>query len=184
MSHETNSTSSRPSLPFIYHHFERKSLQFLQQEPISHTSEIWSPTSFGLYRLQCSDWALIRWMCGVTTKDLVISQIFLGCACTNPPISQFSISHWNVVGCEFGLNHHMNIVLFGGIAAARKVDGGRNCHCDVINNIPFSLYLTLMMSIVRYASIFHGFQPIRSENQHWAWDKQICSYGVFLKPLL
>ena len=32
----------------------------------------------------------------------------------------------------------------------------RNRHCDVINDVPLSLYLTLMTSNVRYASIFHG----------------------------
>ena len=33
---------------------------------------------------------------------------------------------------------------------------GRNRHCDVINDVPLSLYLTLMTSNVRYGSIFHG----------------------------
>ena len=33
---------------------------------------------------------------------------------------------------------------------------GRNCHCDVINDIPLSLYLTLMTTNMRYGSIFHG----------------------------
>ena len=32
----------------------------------------------------------------------------------------------------------------------------RNRHCDVINDVPLSLYLTLMTSNVRYGSIFHG----------------------------
>ena len=33
---------------------------------------------------------------------------------------------------------------------------GRNRHCDVINDVPLSLYLTPMTSNVRYGSIFHG----------------------------
>ena len=33
---------------------------------------------------------------------------------------------------------------------------GRNRHCDVINDVPLSLYLTLMTSNERYRSIFHG----------------------------
>ena len=33
---------------------------------------------------------------------------------------------------------------------------GRNRHCDVMNDVPLSLYLTLMTSNVRYGSIFHG----------------------------
>ena len=32
---------------------------------------------------------------------------------------------------------------------------GRNRHCDVINDVPLSLYLTLMTSNMRYGSIFH-----------------------------
>ena len=57
-----------------------------------------------------------------------------------------------------GLNHHtcINTVLLGRIAAARKADGGCDRHCDVINDVPFPLYLTLMTSNVRYASIFSG----------------------------
>ena len=45
-----------------------------------------------------------------------------------------------------GLNHYINTVLLGRIAAARKADGGRDHHCDVINHVPFSLYSTLMTS--------------------------------------
>ena len=33
---------------------------------------------------------------------------------------------------------------------------GRNRHCDVINDVPLSLYLTLMTSNMRYGSISHG----------------------------
>ena len=46
--------------------------------------------------------------------------------------------------------------LIGRTVAVRKADGGRNRHCDVINDVPLSLYLTLMTSNVRYGSIFHG----------------------------
>ena len=115
VSHEANSTSSCPYFPLIYLQFERKSLQFVWQEPIFHTSEIWSPTSFDLYRLQCSDWAMIHCMWGVTTKDQVIAQISLGCVCTLPPISQFTISHRKLVGClifidwEWWLGIEMNV---------------------------------------------------------------------------
>ena len=55
-----------------------------------------------------------------------------------------------------GLNHRINTVLLGRTVAVRKKDGGRNRHCDVINDVPLSLYLTLMTSNVRYGSIFHG----------------------------
>ena len=36
-----------------------------------------------------------------------------------------------------GLNHRINSVLLSRIATARKVDGGRVRHCDVISDIPF-----------------------------------------------
>ena len=55
-----------------------------------------------------------------------------------------------------GFNHRINTVLLGRIAAARKVDGGCDRHCDVINGVPFRLYLTLMTSNVRYLSILNG----------------------------
>ena len=50
----------------------------------------------------------------------------------------------------------INTVLLGRTVAVRKADGGWNRHCDVINDVPLSLYLTLMTSNVRYGSIFHG----------------------------
>ena len=34
----------------------------------------WAPTLSDLHRLQCYNRAMIRWMCGVTTKDQVSSQ--------------------------------------------------------------------------------------------------------------
>ena len=36
-----------------------------------HASETWAPTLPDLHRLQRNDQAMIRWMCGVTTKDQV-----------------------------------------------------------------------------------------------------------------
>ena len=68
-------------------------------------------------------------------------------------------------------------MLLGRTVAVRKADGGWNRHYDVINDVPLSLYLTLMTWNVRYASIFHGCQPIRSENQHGAWDKHLYCSG-------
>ena len=62
-------------------------------------------------------------------------------------------------------------MLLGPITAARKDNGGRDHHCDVINNVIFSLYLMLMTSNVRQVYILHGCWPIRSESQHRAWDK-------------
>ena len=50
----------------------------------------------------------------------------------------------------------ISTVLLGRTVAVRKATGGRNRHCDVINDVPLSLYLTLMTSNVRYGSIFHG----------------------------
>ena len=47
-------------------------------------------------------------------------------------------------------------VLLGRTAAVRKVDGGRNRHCDVIIDAPLYLDLTLMLSNVGYASIFYA----------------------------
>ena len=55
-----------------------------------------------------------------------------------------------------GLNHRINTVLLGRIAAARKMDGGLHRYCDVINNAPLSLYFTLMTSNMRYVFILHG----------------------------
>ena len=46
------------------------------------------------------------------------------------------LSHW------FGINHRINNVFLGRSAVTRKVYGGRNSHCDAINDVPFSLYLT------------------------------------------
>ena len=54
---------------------------------------------------------------------------------------------------------------------ARKLDDGRYRHCDVINDVPFSFYLMLITSNVKYVSIPQGCKQIRSENQHQAWDK-------------
>ena len=42
-----------------------------------HASETWAPTSSDLHRLQRNDRAMIRWMCGVITKDEVSSQDLL-----------------------------------------------------------------------------------------------------------
>ena len=39
-----------------------------------HASETWAPTLPDLHRLQHNDWAMTHWICGVTTKDQVISQ--------------------------------------------------------------------------------------------------------------
>ena len=50
------------------------------------------------------------------------------------------------------LNHRIKSVSLGCIAAAKKVDGGRDPHCDVISDVLFSLYLTLMTSNVKYVS--------------------------------
>ena len=47
------------------------------------------------------------------------------------------------------LNNCINIMLSGCIAAARKMDSGRDRHCDIINDVPFSFYLTLIASNVR-----------------------------------
>ena len=54
-------------------------------------------------------------------------------------------------------NHRINTVLLGRIAASGKVDGGRDRHCDVINDALFSLYLILMTSNVKYVSIVNGY---------------------------
>ena len=50
-----------------------------------------------------------------------------------------------------------------------------DCHCDIINDVPFSLYVMLMMSNVKYVSIFHGYLPLRNESQHRAWDKVLSA---------
>ena len=39
-----------------------------------HANETWAPVLRDLHHLQRNDRAIIRWMCGVTTKDKVISQ--------------------------------------------------------------------------------------------------------------
>ena len=53
-----------------------------------------------------------------------------------------------------GLNNRINTVLLDRIAVVRKADGGRDRHCDVINDVPFSLFFTLMTSNVRYVYIY------------------------------
>ena len=62
------------------------------------------------------------------------------------------VKFWNVsaalksqIPLLSGLNHRLNTVLLDRIAAARKADVGRDRHCEVINDVPFSLYFTLMM---------------------------------------
>ena len=42
-----------------------------------HASETWAPTASDLHRLQRNDRAMIRWMCGVKTKDGVSSENLL-----------------------------------------------------------------------------------------------------------
>ena len=42
-----------------------------------HTSKTWTPTLSNLHLLQCNDWAMIRWMCRVTTKNQVSWQDLL-----------------------------------------------------------------------------------------------------------
>ena len=74
------------------------------------------------------------------------------------------IKFWNVsAALKFqipllsGQNHRIITVLLDRITAVRKEDGG-GCdrHCDVINDVPFPLYLTLMTSNVRYAYILNS----------------------------
>ena len=55
-----------------------------------------------------------------------------------------------------GLNHCVNTVLLGHIAADRKDDDGRDHHWDIINNALFSYNVTLMTSNMRYVYILHG----------------------------
>ena len=78
---------------------------------------------------------------------------------------EITLQHENMISCEMitkYCNHFVslyciNTVLLGRTVAVRKADGGRNRHCDVINDVPLSLYLTLMTSnVTRYGSIFHG----------------------------
>ena len=40
------------------------------------------------------------------------------------------------------------------LVASRNKTCGRDRHCDVIDNIPFSLYLVLVTSDVRYSCIY------------------------------
>ena len=83
----------------------------------------------------------------------------------------FSATLKSQLSLLYGLNHCINTVLLSRIRAARKADGGWDCHCDVINDVPFLLYLTLMTSNVRYASKLNDSWPFRRESQHRAWDK-------------
>ena len=41
-----------------------------------------------------------------------------------------------------GLNHRINTVLLDRIVAVRKAGGGRDRHCDVINDVPFPYVYT------------------------------------------
>ena len=72
------SAPAHPNLLLISHHLLRQSLQFIHQGHHALSSEIWAETSSDLHRLQNNDWALMHWMCGVTTKDQVSSQDHLG----------------------------------------------------------------------------------------------------------
>ena len=64
------------------------------------------------------------------------------------------------------LNNLINTMLFGRIATAWKADGDCDRHCDVINDVPFLLYLTLMTSNVRYASIHNVFSQSEVTTKH------------------
>ena len=73
------------------------------------------------------------------------------------------VKFWNVsaalksqIPLLSGLNHRINTVLLDRIEAVRKEDDSLDRHCDVINDVPFSLYYTLMMSNVRYVYILHS----------------------------
>ena len=41
--------------------------------------------------------------------------------------------------------------------SGRRPWSPRDSHCDVINDVPFSLYIRLMTSNFKYVSIFHGY---------------------------
>ena len=64
-------SSAHPHLPLNSHQLQRKSSQFMCQECHAPCKRNLGPTLSDLHRLQCSDWAMIRWLCGVTTKDHV-----------------------------------------------------------------------------------------------------------------
>ena len=70
------------------------------------------------------------------------------------------------------LNYRINTVSLCRIATRMEVGDGHDRHCDVISDVPFSLYLTLMTSNARFVSILHDCQPIRSESRYWALDAQ------------
>ena len=55
--------------------------------------------------------------------------------------------------------------------SVKEMAGGRDRHSDVINDVSFFWYLTLMTSNMKYVSIFHIYWPIRGENRYWVWDK-------------
>ena len=54
------------------------------------------------------------------------------------------LSYWS------GRNHRINTVLLARTPVVRKTDGGQNRHCDVINDVPLSLYLTLIKCEIRF----------------------------------
>ena len=64
------------------------------------------------------------------------------------------------------LNNLINTMLLGRIATAWKADGDCDRHCDVINDVPFLLYLTLMTSNVRHASIHNVFSQSEVTTKH------------------
>ena len=63
-----------------------------------------------------------------------------------------------------GVNKCINTVLLGRIAAARKVDGGRDRHRDVINDALLSLYIYIYLYISRW--------------WHQTWDR--CIYFMLI----
>ena len=56
---------------FAIHTFRENMLEISLNVSETHP---WAPTLSDLHRLQCYNRAMIRWMCGVTTKDQVSSQ--------------------------------------------------------------------------------------------------------------
>ena len=72
-------------------------------------------------------------------------------------------------------------MFLGRIAAAREVGGSRDRHCDVIADVPFPLYFTLMTSNLRYVYIVHGSLSIISESQHRTWKNLSCHVSALIK---
>ena len=108
----------------------------------------WPSAARGIAMLRVDKFPYPRKQQGITNlshAQTIFMTFWNVSAALNPQLSHLS-----------GLNYRINSVTRSYRSGKESGRRGRNRNCDVINDVPLSLYLTLMTSNVRYGSIFHG----------------------------